>query len=441
MALTAIELELSTQKAQDRVRELEAAIEALKPVFEGPKTAAEQLADDLEQAKQKARQLAQETKEAYKTEQAEIKKTEQARQASEAQAAKERERQINETFQVFTTTQERAKSVFLQAIGGEEFPERIGKVKDAFSAAADNSQSFGTRVMGLIGAVGLGGQSLQRFADIAWMTARSMEENRRVTALVGDLYGQFSNSTLGIVDRQTALAAAQTAWNAQLNPTGEQLERITLASQRFADVLGGDAASATQRLVQNIASGNQEELQKLGIHLSEGAKGAQALHEALGQLDTGGLTPRTFSQNISELGTRIKLFTGSLFDSIAGNDAYADSIRRSRDALIEAQHAVEARAIAEQKAREQINQTLTNQKEHHQQVTSQQLADDRQLLASLGEQVQGWRHARPEGEELVRLLSQFGNTALQVGDQVMTGNEAATAASNAYSRKQLTVIG
>ncbi|TXH41891.1 MAG: hypothetical protein E6Q97_36615, partial [Desulfurellales bacterium] len=191
---------------------------------------------------------------------------------------------ISEQREMQEENQAASPHIFLQAIGGEEMPERIGKITVALRAAGDSSQSFTTRLMGLVGGVGLAKDAV---ITLALKVTDLVHDFAEATRASGQLEGGFENirrATNGAVDAITALGDQQAFLRNNLRIQSQDLATVEQAAMGIVRVYGGSAQEAISEFSAAVAHNDRDVLSRWGVTLNEGVHGADALSAAIAQL-------------------------------------------------------------------------------------------------------------------------------------------------------------
>jgi hypothetical protein len=152
----------------------------------------------------------------------------------------------------------RANNAVLQSIGGEELPERIGKIRDAFKAADDGTLSLTDRFKGFAGGVGLVAQTLGILqvsvsGMIGWFAQARTEfiANQQAASQLQVQYQTVAAATHNAVSAQQALSDQQAILSHGFSMQGSELATLEVAARGFASVYGGEAARSGGENVKN----------------------------------------------------------------------------------------------------------------------------------------------------------------------------------------------
>lgn len=324
-----IELELKTDEAMDEVRALEAQLKKLGSAQVGTEEF-KKLATQLDTAREKAA--------LYKSALDGVDHSTKAA-ASSVKAATDRTKEMAEAAKALAEQGKGGKNTFLMLLGGEELPEKVGKIQNALEAAGNSSHSFGTRAQSLVGGLGMlaqvGGNLIGTFTGLAaaGLEAYQAHELQRVAVLqLGAGYEDARRATQGLIDATQLLADKQALLRAGLAVTGQDLGTLELAGQQYAATYGGTAAEAMAKFAQALQSGDTNTLAQFGVQLSDAELRARDLQAALTDIrndfSQNGLIPDAAVNSAANVASRAldRLRNGAnesndLMQSTSGGDA------------------------------------------------------------------------------------------------------------------------
>lgn len=272
-----------------------------------------------------------------------------------------------------------AKSLFLQGVGGEELPERFGKISRAFTVAADSGASMGQRAMGMAGGLSLAASAAKVLGNnVLGMAQSFMEANEEATAhyraiaSLGPAYEQAQAAAHGLLTAEEALATRESLADAGflgadsgnlkgVEALGTQIGQLSLSMHNFAQITGRDAAQAQQQFISAVQSGNAQALLPFGIALSKGASESHNMSEAIRQLteNFGGQDRyqrtvsdglRQWGRDLMDAGRWIVTFGGASAGATAEIERQRHSLEQVRQEAARLSNAVAKGAVAEEAA-------------------------------------------------------------------------------------------
>lgn len=184
----------------------------------------------------------------------------------------------------------RARSLFLQGVGGEELPEKIGKISEAFKIAGDGASSLGTRAMALVGGFGLvanaAGPLLATVGSLVDYVRRADAAQRaheQVLTRLGPAYGEASAAARGLATAEELLATRQSALTQHVELSAQEIGRLTVAMRAHAQEVGGNATQAQQAFLTALQQQDTVGLARFGVRLSAADLAARNHAEAIRQ--------------------------------------------------------------------------------------------------------------------------------------------------------------
>jgi hypothetical protein len=422
-----IELELRVEKALEEVKELERAVEAL-----GKRTDKDLRVDRFEKALKDAQ------------------KEMQALEAAAKKAAAESAKAFEEAAKKQEEKQNKAKSLFLQGVGGEELPEKVEKISRGFELAGDRSLTFGQRLQAGAGAAGiaatalggLGGKLLQ-LGEKYLELEQAATQHVNTVALMGPAYDTMAQAARGAANAAELFAHKETVADAAISANAAQLGQLEGVAQRFAQTHGTTATQAVQRLVGAVAQGNAGELARFGVHLTqaelhaEGARGAtERFTKTLQQLHEQAAVPMPREGLTGVLATAGDSFWKPVRDGIYG---LVGPSQEARDALAaqaeaEAENEAAARRMTEAEERAATRASKHADEVHAladaQNVLRQALGDlpsaEETATAALQREADALRVVAERGQYAEQVWGDNANQFREVTDTIEAGRQAAS---------------
>lgn len=300
----------------------------------------------------------------------------QQQMQGEAKAAADAAKQLAEQGK-------KGRDALLFTLGGEELPEKVGKIKDAFAAAGNSSLGFGSRLSGLVGGLGMAaGASAAVASNVVGMVVAyaavhdAVDAHVRTMALVGPSYEAAREAAHGLVDATQLLATREQLLDAGVRETTISLDQfagkaseargqttdltmmaaeLTGAMRGYASLTGGDATQAQQRFLQAVQAGDAEGLARFGVSLTrtqlEAHNVGAAIHQAGQRFSDAAATSRTAGERLESLGNWFKNLGARAVVASGFVEDSTRTIQEQAHAMRQAQAAAEQYAAALAKAR------------------------------------------------------------------------------------------
>jgi hypothetical protein len=344
------------------------------------------------------------------------------------------EKAAEDAQKALTEKEGKARGFFAQAIGGEEMPERLNKIREGFKLSGDASLSFTSRLQAGVGALGLAGGAagllggkLLGLVEGYMQLSQEAQQHVQTITMMGDAYGTMAAAVQGVADAQELFAHRETVADAAIQASAQQLGQLEGAAQQFAAVHGGTATAAVNRFVGALQQGNSGALARFGVHLSDAqlhAQGATAATErfaaALAQMQQHAAQPIPQDGIAATLSRTWGGLKNALLDVVGPSD----------EARARMQSMAEAERDAEADARRltEAEQVRLRQQEHAYHESQNLLQAYSTLRGALGENL--------SAQELATVALQKHADALQ--NEISLGQQAQLAwEASAHSQQFL----
>ena len=156
----------------------------------------------------------------------------------------------------------------------DEFSGTLNKFRSEMGSAASEAEKTWSNIrdgwLKVAGAIAGAAYIAKKAWDVAEIAARFEEQKIALDGLAKQygssaavMISSIQRAAEGTIAMTDAIGVANKALMMGLNP--EQLEFFTMAAKRLSGAIGGDTASAFERLTEAVATGQQRTLRQIGI--------------------------------------------------------------------------------------------------------------------------------------------------------------------------------
>lgn len=284
--------------------------------------------------------LIKDANEQLKQHKAALKEAEKAAKDLAESEKKEIEQLIKLKKAAFDDDKNKAQSLLLQGIGGEELPEKFKKISDGFRIFGDTAHNGSTRAMALVGSLSMLGTAASNIlgpliADVLALASAWNTEQAAAAQLTGG-YESVSRATRNQVTAQQALSDQQTLSQHHIRVTGDELAQLERQMVAQSHVTGVQAPQAIGTFAQALESLDNGALAQFGVHLSQTTDRIAATREAMQQMqELNAQAPQQRTGVDSALHSVGNFFGRLAGDQINEDDAalrhYASSLQLARE--------------------------------------------------------------------------------------------------------------